>query len=192
MAVYDLPYKTLRPLLRARLSTEESPTTLELMSELRIARRRGYLTTSELERIARWKSPRVMGHIRRNSAGSIRRASADALATRSEKARLESLTTLIGVSVPMASAVLTLLDPTRYGVIDIRVWQLLHALGSVTKNPQGTGFAFNNWYQYLKVIRHFAGEFQVKARDIERTLFCVHKEYQDGTLYGPRTTRRTK
>jgi hypothetical protein len=192
MAIHDLPYKALRPLLRARLSTEESPTTLKLMSDLRVVRKRGYFTTSELERIARWKSPRVIGHIRRNSAGSIRRASADALATRSEKARLESLTTLTGVSVPMASAVLTLLDPRRYGVIDIRVWQLLHELGTVTKNPQGTGFAFNNWYQYLKIIRYFAGEFGVKARDIERTLFCIHKEYQDGPLYGPRTTKRAK
>lgn len=168
MAIHDLPYKALRPLLRARLSTEESPTTLELMSDLRVARRRGYLTTSELARIARWKSPRVVGHIRRNSVGSI------------------------GVSVPMASAVLTLLDPRRYGVIDIRVWQLLHELGTVTKNPQGTGFAFNNWYQYLKIIRYFAGEFGVKARDIARTLFCIHKEYQDGPLYGPRTTKRAK
>jgi hypothetical protein len=35
-----------------------------------------------------------------------------------------------GVSVPMASALLTLLDPKRYGVIDIRVWQLLHRMGT--------------------------------------------------------------
>jgi hypothetical protein len=30
----------------------------------------------------------------------------------------------------MASALLTLLDPKRYGVIDIRVWQLLHRMGT--------------------------------------------------------------
>jgi len=35
-----------------------------------------------------------------------------------------------GVSVPMASALLTLLDPKRYGVIDIRIWQLLHRMGT--------------------------------------------------------------
>jgi len=89
--------------------------------------------------------------------------------------------------VPMASALLTLLDPKRYGVIDIRVWQLLHKLGTVKKNPGGVGFNFGNWYQFLMIIRYFAKKFGVKARDIERTLFHVHKEYQAGRLYDARS-----
>ena len=85
--------------------------------------------------------------------------------------------------MPMASALLMLVDPQRYGVIDIRVWQLLHAIGAVTKKPAGIGFDFNNWYEFLMIVRQFAKKFNVKARDIERTLFCVHRVYQKGRLY---------
>lgn len=90
---------------------------------------------------------------------------------------------LRGISVPMASALLMLLDPKRYGVIDIRVWQLLRELGAVKKNAGGVGFGLNNWYQFLMIIRYFAKKLRVKARDIERTLFVVHREYQAGRLY---------
>ncbi len=83
----------------------------------------------------------------------------------------------------MASALLMLLDPKRYGVIDIRVWQLLYKVGTVTENASGVGFEFKNWHQYLMIIRHFAKKLRVKARDVERTLFLVHKEYQTGQLY---------
>ncbi len=87
------------------------------------------------------------------------------------------------MSVPMASAILMLLNPKRYGVIDIRVWQLLHEVGTVTKNADGVGFNFKNWYQFLVVLRYFAKKLGVTARDIERTLFIAHKEYQVGRLY---------
>ena len=50
---------------------------------------------------------------------------------------MELLTSLAGVSVPVASAILTLIDPRRYGVLDIRVWQLLVALGVMDGKPAG-------------------------------------------------------
>jgi hypothetical protein len=65
----------------------------------------------------------------------------------------------------MASAILMLLQPRRYGVIDIRVWQLLYAMGAVTKKSSGVGFNFNNWYQLLMIIRFFAKKLGVGARD---------------------------
>jgi hypothetical protein len=105
------------------------------------------------------------------------------LQTRSERRRLAALRELKGISVPMASAILMLLHPQRYGVIDIRVWQLLHELGTVTKNPKGIGFDFRNWYQFLMIVRHFAKKFRVTARDVERALFVAHKKYQKGRLY---------
>ena len=83
----------------------------------------------------------------------------------------------------MASAILMLLQPRRYGVIDIRVWQLLYAMGAVTKKSSGVGFNFNNWYQFLMIIRYFAKKLGVGARDIERSLFLAHREFQKGPLY---------
>jgi hypothetical protein len=183
MALKTLPYSRLEPLIRKHLSLEEDESTTELIRRLRSARERGYVTPSELQAVCYWKSPRAIQHIRSNSAAHVCATTRSALATRSERRRLEALRKLKGVSVPMASALLMLLNPKRYGVIDIRVWQLLHKIGTVTKNVEGVGFTFKNWYQFLVILRYFAKKLGVSARDIERTLFIVHKEYQAGRLY---------
>jgi hypothetical protein len=183
MALSPIPYTRLEPLLRQCLSASEDKKTLALVQKLRPARRRRYLTPGELEAVCRWKSARAIRHIRANSPWRVRSATRRALATRSERQRLTLLRTLQGVSVPMASAILTLLDPRRYGVIDIRVWQLLYNLNVVKQKPSGTGFNFNNWYQFLMIVRHFSRKLRVNARDIERTLFVVHRRYQKGRLY---------
>ena len=183
MDLKKIPYGKLSLLIKAFLSVEEDEETLDLIRRLRQVRARGYLTSGELEAVCRWKSARAIQHIKSNSPSEVRNATRRALATRNERRRMAELTTLRGVSTPMASSVLMLVDPRRYGVIDIRVWQLLHAIGAVTKKPAGIGFDFNNWHQFLMIVRHFAKKFNVKARDIERTLFNVHQEYQKGRLY---------
>ena len=183
MPLKKIPYSELEPLVRAHLSVEEEESTTGLIRRLRSAKKRGHLTASELEAVCYWKSPRAIQYVRSNSPTSVRAATRKALTTRSERRRLEALVQLQGVSIPMASAILMLLDPKRYGVIDIRVWQLLHEVGTVTTNPRGVGFNFKNWYQFLVILRHFAKKLGVSARDVERTLFIVHKEYQAGRLY---------
>ena len=135
MALHPIPYERLEPLVRDYLSTEEDAKTAELIRQLRTATVRRYLIPAELEAVCYWKSQRAIRLIRRNSPEQVRRATRTALRTHSERRRLEALTRLKGVSVPMASALLMLVDPERYGVIDIRVWQLLHKLGTVRKNP---------------------------------------------------------
>ena len=149
MPLKKLPFRNFSVLLKKHLSAEEDTKTATLIRELRQARARGYLTREELEKVCRWKSARAIRLIRRNSVARVRAATRQALETRSERRRLEALRTLDGVSIPMASAILTLLNPQRYGVIDIRVWQLLYALEEVTKKSGGVGFNFNNWYQFL-------------------------------------------
>jgi hypothetical protein len=174
----------LEPLIREHLSVEEDEATALLCRGLRAAKRRGYLTPAELEAVCRWKSARAIRHIRANSHHRVRAATGAALATRSEQRRLEALLQLEGVSVPMASAVLMLLDPKRYGVIDIRVWQLLYAVGAVSENQRGVHFSLENWLQFLAILRDLSSRFRVTARAIERTLFNVHKAHQKDTLYG--------
>lgn len=183
MALRRIPYGRIEPLIREHLSVEEDEPTARLIRELRTARDRGYLTRAELEAVCHWKSPRAIRHIRANTPREVRAATRAALEARSEQRRLSALTQLQGVSVPMASAFLTLLNPRRYGVIDIRVWQLLHSVGTVTGNPDGVGLTYKNWDQFLVVIRHFSKRLRVKARDIERALFNAHRAYQKGRLY---------
>jgi hypothetical protein len=183
MALKRLPYKRLQHLIGLHLSTKEYYGTQKVIDELSVARKRGCLTKPELVKVCRWKSPRAIKHIRRNRATTIRKVTRAAFATRSEQTKLSLLTSLYGVSVPMASSILMLTNPTRYGVIDIRVWQLLYEMGTVKTNADGVGFNFKQWYRYLMILRYFAKKYKVGARDVERTLFRVHGLYQKGTLY---------
>jgi hypothetical protein len=63
------------------------------------------------------------------------------------------------------------------------VWQVLHAIGTVSKKPTGVGFNFANWYQFLMIVRYLAKKLGVKARDVEWALFVAHQDYQKGRLY---------
>jgi hypothetical protein len=154
-----------------------------LIDQLSGVKKKGYLTKPELEKICRWKSARAIRLIRSNSEKRIIKITKSAFAVRSEQNKLEMLRKLKGVSVPMASAILTLTNPKRYGVIDIRVWQLLYKLKMVKSKPGGVGFNFKQWNEYLIILRYYARKYSVDARNIERTLFKVHKKYQRGFLY---------
>ncbi len=183
MALKRLRYTGLRALLRAEGLAAEDGATASLLASMKPVARRGYFSRAEFLAMCRWKSPRAIRHYRRNSARTIRRLSRQVLATRSERGRLELLCSLHGVSVPMASAILTLVDPQRYGVIDIRTWQLLYAIKSVTRRPRGVGFSFDDWEHYLTTLRLHAKELGAPVRTVEHTLFRCHKRYQLGRLY---------
>jgi thermostable 8-oxoguanine DNA glycosylase len=176
-------YGSLSSLVRRHLSAEDDERTTLLSRRLRTAKRRGYLTKGELAAVCRWKSSRAIQHIRANTHHRVRAATAAAMTTSSERRRLEALLQLKGVSVPMASAVLMLLYPGRYGVIDIRVWQLLYAVGAVSEKQGGVNFSLKNWLEFLVILRSLSSELGVTARAVERTLFDVHKANQENTLY---------
>lgn len=178
-----LPHDAIATLLAAELTRDDTPDTVQLIRDLRAVRRRGYLTKGEFLAICRWKSPRSIRHAMKNSPARIRRQSAIALASRSERVRFEALTALDGVGAPTASAILTLTDPRRYGVIDIRVWQLLFELGSVSTKPGGVGFTFNDWDTFLTVLRPHAKRLAVSVRCVEYSLFLYHRRVQEGVLY---------
>jgi len=183
--VERLPYRSVAALLARVPVAPEDPATQALIDRLRDVGRRREFTRAEFLVMARWKSARATPHYRRNTAARVRRASRRALAARTERRRLEALTSLSGVSVPVASAILTLIDPARYGVLDIRVWQLLHALGAVDAKPSGRGFGPADWERYLDCLRPAARRRRVTVRAVEFTLFHCHRRFQAGRLYDP-------
>ena len=183
MPLKRVPYRSLRALLRRELVTEEHPPTAALIRRLAPVKTRGWFTRAEFLLMCRWKSPRARRHYERNTPAQIRRAAAAALGARSERERIEQLTALLGVSVATASAILTLIDPRRYGVLDIRCWQLLFSIRSVGGNPRGRAFTAGQWEQYLKRLRGHARALGVPARMIEYTLFHCHRRLQRGRLY---------
>ena len=183
MPVARVPYASVGALLGREPLAIEDAGTRALIAELKHVRRRGEFTRAEFLRMAHWKSPRAAPHYARNRPASIRKISRAVLAERDETRRLALLTSLHGVSVPVASAILTLLDPRRYGVLDIRVWQLLHAMGAVEGNPAGRGFSVTDWLAYLACLREGAKVSGASARIVEYTLFQCHRRLQLGRLY---------
>ena len=64
--------------------------------------KRGHLTKDELAAVAFWKAPRSSGHARKNSEDYVSEITGFAFRTNFERARIESLTILDGVSWPTA------------------------------------------------------------------------------------------
>jgi hypothetical protein len=185
-----LPDVTLTRLIARELTRQEHPPTAALIRELSGVRARGSFTRAEFSTMCRWKSPRAQHLWKANSPARIGAISRQVLATRDEHRRMELLTSLRGVGVPMASAILTLLDPRRYGALDIRAWQLLFAIRSVDANRRGQGFTITQWVQYLDALRHHARRLRTTARAIEYTLFLCHRKFQRGLLYERAPRRR--
>jgi hypothetical protein len=184
MAVEITPYESLGELLVREPIAEEDAPTAKIIKRLKHARVDKELSRGEFLDICYWKSPRGIRRCEKNSATKVEQTTQRVFATRSEEQKIELLTSLEGVSIPTASAILTLTDPANYGVIDIRVWQLLHQLKSVTSNPGGQNFSFRHWCDYLQILRHHSRRLKMPARLIELTLFQYHREHQLGPLYG--------
>ena len=176
-------YRSLAALLARELVREDDPATTALVRRLAAIRRRGWFTRGEFLAMCRWKSPRSIRHCERNGAARIRAVSRALLATRDEGRRLELLVGLSGVSVPTASAILTLVDPRRYGVLDIRVWQLLYVMRAVDRRPHGVGFTAADWITYLTTLRRAASALHATVRQVEYSLFLCHRSRQLGRLY---------
>jgi thermostable 8-oxoguanine DNA glycosylase len=170
-------------LLRRELVAGDDGETADLIHRLRHVKRTGRFSRSEFLEMCRWKSPRSARQCERNNAAAIRRASRQVLTSRDERRRLELLVRLRGVGVPTASAILTLVDPRRYGVIDIRVWKLLHRIGAVEGRPGGAGFRFADWQRFLEILRRHSRALGVSARRVELTLFEHHRRTRTGRLY---------
>jgi len=183
MGLRKLKYSSLGDLLDHEPISEEDPETAGMVLRLRHVRRDKAVTRGEFLEICSWKSPRSIRHCRRNSAKRVKSVIRQVLAAPGEKKRLELLTSLHGVSVPTASAILTLTNPRRYGVLDIRVWQLLFRLGSVNHKRGGQGFRFHDWEEYLNILRHQAKRLSVPVRLVELSLFKYHQDHQRGRLY---------
>jgi len=172
-------------LLSACLIHDEYPDTAPLITSLHHVREVGFFTRSEFLSMCKWKEQRERRrqHWISNTEDEVQMLSARALGASDEARRILHLCRLRGVGIPVASAFLTLVDPEHFGVIDIRVWQLLALYNEVDYDLDGRTLQVLHWLDYLDRIRLWAGEFNVSVRAIERTLFQHHRDIQTERLY---------
>jgi thermostable 8-oxoguanine DNA glycosylase len=176
-------YDGLYELIKGNLNTPETQEAKELIKKLGDFRSKGFLSKDQFYAVAMWKTPRPKNHYLSNSEGKIIGVSKSLLNSKNDDEKINLLMSLKGVSVPVASALLTIINPKNYGIIDIRVWQLLYLYREVKTKPEGQGFSLKNYKEYLSILRKYARQFNVGVRDIERVLFFYHKKIQEGRLY---------
>lgn len=141
---------------------------------------RGFFSFDEFYKICMWKTRRQKNRYLRN-VDKIESTTKNAFFEKDEKKQMEKLCELDGVSVPVVSAILTIYDPARYGIIDIRCIEMLNILGyQMPKIP-----SVKTWLKYLTVIRELATANGVTPREVDMALFAMHQEHLDKNNYRP-------
>lgn len=176
-------YPNLTELIKDNLDTPEVQEAENLIKQLEDVKKRGFFTKEQFYDVAMWKSPRPKKYYLDNSEENIIQNSRLVLNSNSDDEKIILLISFKGVSIAVASALLTIINPKDYGIIDIRVWQVLYLYDKIKTKPRGQGFNLEDYKRYLFILRKYAGKFNVNVRDIERILFFHHKKIQEGNLY---------
>ena len=143
----------------------------EILDSIEIIKKRRYLKKNELYNLAYWKAPRSSGNIQKNDEMYIKEITKFALKSNNERARIESLTLLDGVSWPTASVILHFYHDEPYPILDFRaIWSVSLEL------PSKNNFEF--WWNYVKYCRELAEKAKVDMRTLDKALWQYSKENQ--------------
>lgn len=143
-------------------------------------RKRGYVLRDELYQIVRWKSPRRAALVQRNALREVHRLSGKALARKdndpSQAAGL--LTELWGIGIPMASAVLAVVDPQNFGLVDFRAWATLRRWRPDRFPPKHERYWTVKYYLHcLETMRELAEVSGLSCREIDMALWQMDREW---------------
>ena len=149
--------------------------------------RRGYMTLLELKNLSAWKTRRrQQTNIASNSDEAVKVVTQAATQVNSQVPNEPALpvgilTALRGVEIPTASTIMTVWDPQRFGILDIRVWQALGKAASgdfrPMKSRRGNRLPFgpNEVALYLGVIREITAQTSLSCREIDKALWVLGK-----------------
>jgi len=147
--------------------------------------KKGWLSKDEFLSICLWKSRRPKSRYNKNSGSKIKSITKRAFVEPDETKKMKLLTRLTGVGVPTASAILSVINPKRYPIIDIRCVESLRELNLITWRS----INIKHWVNYLDVVRNISKTKKKSAREIEKGLFAFNRLKLDGelkNLYGLR------
>jgi hypothetical protein len=129
------------------------------------------MSRQDADIIYKWKSARRMDLFSNNTDGEVLQALRDAIAAKTPREAIESLTRLQGVGIKMASAILTGMFPELYTVCDFRAAE---ALGM--KDSDDVDF----YTSYLEFCRRTAKEYGVSLRNFDRANWQWSKNKSKG------------
>jgi len=133
-----------------------------------------YLTLDEFDRVLQWKLRgqygRQRGRRKANTDEVVRIVTGAALSIEHPdkhyeiELRLGILCTLRGVDVPVASAILALVFPERYAVIDFRGWRQVFG-------EDRTAFSISDYKRYLREIQKLAQELKWPVQEVDLAIW---------------------
>jgi len=138
-------------------------------------RKMGYFTFDDFYAICTWKTRRAKNQYLKNNKNEVERITKLVLAEKSEYQKMKTLCELRGVSIPVASAMLAVVNPSKYGIIDIRCLEMLAELGE--NLPKS--LSIKTWEKFLEIIRKIAKENKITPREVDMALFAMHREKLD-------------
>ena len=132
------------------------------------------LSVKDLLSVVEWKFKeepdklaRAQELVARNSEEKVSRITSQVLCLPQgdDTYRLNSLTTLEGLSPVLDSIILAFFDPKRYGIFDLRVWRPL--LG----NASAGLYTPQNYIRLLEAMRKTAAKHNLDVRVIDKALY---------------------
>jgi hypothetical protein len=166
--------KEIAPFYKRAIDHDDTEELKTKFASLRRERQPLYLTAKEFEEILEWKLGQQIGRQRdlraANTEEIIRAVTGLALTIAHPdkdyqlELRTDILCALRGVGVPVASAVLALVFPEEYAVIDFRNWRQLF-------DEDKTVFFTPEYKRYMEKIRVLANELGWAVQEVDHAIW---------------------
>ena len=173
----------IRPLLRAAVDRQVADDLEAHVQGLRARREPLSLGVEDLDRILTWKLRGQYGRQQKlraeNTEGVVRAMTGTAFAIQHENPEYEIelkvnvLCALRGVGVPVASAILAIVEPVQYGVIDFRGWRQMFG-------EKKTNFSVADYKRYMAELRRLAQELRWRVRDVDEAIWEFDRRENGG------------
>ena len=135
-----------------------------------MVREQGYATVDQLREVARWKSPRAVGHVARNTPRLVEVMTGIALSEDDLEVQMAALCAIRGVQIPTASAFLYFAYPDHYPIADVRAFATLGVA------LDGRAIKMEEWLAYVPFCRNKAAALGVPIRTLDKALWQSERE----------------
>lgn len=152
------------------------------LEEIGVAyREQGYLDREQLYDLAYVTATRSAYHVKKNPPDRCREVTENVRLVDGDFSKIQLLSGLSGFKAPMASAVLTALDPDRHAVVDTRVWASLDRLDRLDGRKES--FDAGDYVTMIGPIRDLADGTEFSVAEVGYALFAADVDERDGTLH---------
>ena len=152
---------------------------VEQLESLPTAFDEGTWSREDLEWIIEWKvgvfTKPILKHLRKNDDEEIQARIEEAVHEPDIRSKVEALTSLNGIGVPVASAILMFIDEDRFTVIDERAWNVLQETEYLSQELSEDP-TVDEYLIYLGACWTLANEYDVSVRTLDRALWVLDIE----------------